>query len=922
MLSRLLPAALVAVGLSSAPLAPVLAQAPSTPVLTQQATVEGITEYSLSNGLRVLLFPDPSKPTTTVNVTYLVGSRHESYGETGMAHLLEHLVFKGTPNHPDIPAELTSHGARPNGSTWTDRTNYFETFAATPENLEWAIDLEADRMVNSFISKDDLASEFSVVRNEFESGENDPFGVLLERVMSTAYLWHNYGNTTIGARSDIEEVPIERLQAFYRRYYQPDNAVLIVAGKFDEDATLKLITEKFGAIPRPERTGDMLLWPTYTDEPAQDGERSVTLRRVGDEQVAMAAYHVPAGTHADFAAVQVLAEVLGDAPSGRLYEALVRTQQAASVGSFSWQFREPGLLMAYARVRVEDSLPVAEETMRRTIAEIVARPATDEEVERAKTALLKRFELILNDPERAGLNLSEWAALGDWRMMFLHRDRLRAVTTDDVARVATAYIRPSNLTFGRFVPEKEPLRAEIPAPPDVAALVKDYKGDTARVEGEEFDPSPANIESRTTRGTIPGGAELALLPKRTRAQRVNVAMNLRFGSLESLMGRATEGSLTGAMLMRGTRSMSRQQIKDAFDKLNAQVSIGGGATSAFVRIEAQRPNLAAVLRLVGQVLREPAFDEREFTELKTERLAQVEQGKSEPQVLAQRAFFRQLQPYPAEDPRATLTVEEHIAALNAVTLEGVRDFYADFYGADHAQVAVVGDFDPEEVSQLVTSFLGGWRSRTPFERVPSEYTPVDSGTIVINTPDKANAMFFSGTTLEMRDDAPDWPAMVIGDYMLGGGFLNSRLATRIRQKDGLSYGVGSFASASSQDESGFWATYAIYAPENAEKLTVAFGEEIARVRQDGFTAEELDAARTGWLQSREVSRSQDGSLAAMLASGLYLDRTLEFDAEIESRIRALTPDDVNAVMRSRLDPAHFATVRAGDFNKEQAPLQP
>ncbi len=201
-------------------------QAPKLPEgITQLASVEGITEYLLEdNGLRILLFPDASKPTITVNVTYLVGSRHEAYGETGMAHLLEHLVFKGTPNHPNIPQELTEHGARPNGTTWYDRTNYFETFSATEENLRWALDMEADRMVNSFIAAKDLESEMTVVRNEFERGENSPSRVLQERVLSTAYLWHNYGKSTIGARADLENVPIERLQAFYRRNFQPDNA--------------------------------------------------------------------------------------------------------------------------------------------------------------------------------------------------------------------------------------------------------------------------------------------------------------------------------------------------------------------------------------------------------------------------------------------------------------------------------------------------------------------------------------------------------------------------------------------------------------------------------------------------------------------------------------------------------------------------
>ncbi len=217
------------------------------------ATVEGITQYTLPNGLRVLLFPDASKPTTTVNLTVFVGSRQEAYGETGMAHLLEHMLFKGTPKHRNIPQELTDHGARPNGTTWFDRTNYFETFPATPAHLAWAIDLESDRLVNSFVAKKDLESEMTVVRNEYESGENSPFDVLLDRTMSTAYLWHNYGKSTIGARSDIEGVPIERLQSFYHKYYQPDNAMLVVAGKFDEQGALRLIEQTGPPTPASRR---------------------------------------------------------------------------------------------------------------------------------------------------------------------------------------------------------------------------------------------------------------------------------------------------------------------------------------------------------------------------------------------------------------------------------------------------------------------------------------------------------------------------------------------------------------------------------------------------------------------------------------------------------------------------------------------
>ncbi|HZT78715.1 MAG TPA: pitrilysin family protein, partial [Gemmataceae bacterium] len=290
-------------------------------------TIEGITEYRLANGLRVLLYPDQSTPNVTVNLTVFVGSRHEGYGETGMAHLLEHMLFKGTPTHPDVPKALRDHARSFNGTTWVDRTNYFETMAGTDANLEFGIRLEADRLVNSFVRREDLASEMTVVRNEFEIGENTPEHILSQRMLAVAYEWHNYGKSTIGNRSDIERVPIDRLKAFYKKYYQPDNAMLVVAGKFDEKKALDYVTKYFGPIPKPTRKLDS----TYTEEPPQDGERTVVLRRVGKVGVVGAVYHVPAAAHEDFPAVEVLEEILLTPPSGRLYKALVESKKASTV---------------------------------------------------------------------------------------------------------------------------------------------------------------------------------------------------------------------------------------------------------------------------------------------------------------------------------------------------------------------------------------------------------------------------------------------------------------------------------------------------------------------------------------------------------------------------------------------------------------
>jgi zinc protease len=882
--------------------------------VSRVTSVEGITEYRLDNGMRVLLFPDQSKQTITVNITYQVGSKYESYGETGMAHLLEHMVFKGSTKHTNIPQELSEHGARPvNGTTWFDRTNYYEVFAATDENLKWALDLESDRMVNSFIAKKDLDSEMTVVRNEYEMGENDPGGVLVDRVFETAYVWHNYGKTTIGARSDIENVPIERLQAFYKKYYQPDNSVLLVAGKMDEAKTLELINQYFGAIPRPSR----VLPKIYTDEPTQDGERAVTVRRVGDVQVVMAGYHVPSGSHPDAPAISILAQVLADTPSGRLHKALVETKKASSVNSFPILFGEPSLILFGAEVRQESSLAEARNTLLSTVEEITKTPPTKEEVERARNQLLKQVELNLNSSERVGLELSEWIGMGDWRLLFINRDRLRKVTPEDVQRVAAAYLKSSNRTLGEFIPTQKPDRAEIPATPDIAAMVKDYKGDATIAAGEAFDPSPANIDARTTRATA-GGIKLALLPKKTRGNTVVATMTLRFGDEKSLMNRSTAGELAGAMLMRGTTKHTRQQLKDEFDRLKARVSVSGGPTSASVRIETTRENLPAVMRLVAEVLREPAFPASELDQIKEEELAGIEQQRSEPTAIGITELRRHLSPYPKGHPNYISTPDEDVAELKAVTLDDVKKFYTDFYGASNGEMAVVGDFDDKEITQLTTELLGDWKSPRPYARVASPYQAVAPINKALETPDKANAFFLAGLNLNLREDDPDFPALALGNYMLGGGFLNSRLGVRIRQKEGLSYGVGSQLQASSLDKSGIFMAFAIYAPQNVERLETAFKEEIARALKDGFTEDEVKAAKSGWLQARQVSRAQDNELAARLSSYLYLNRTLAWDDAFEKKVLALTPDEIAAAMRRHIDPAKITIVKAGDFSKAKA----
>jgi zinc protease len=876
-------------------------------------SVEGITEYAYSNGLRVLLFPDPSKPKVTVNITYLVGSRHEGYGETGMAHLLEHMNFIQTKTRKNLKQELTDHGANMNGTTSWDRTNYFETLNASDENLRWALEFEADRMVNTRIEKALLDTEMTVVRNEFEMGENSPDNILMQRVLETAFLWHNYGHLPIGNRSDIERVPIDRLAAFYQKFYQPDNAILVVAGRFDEPKTMAWIADTLGKIPKPQRK----LEQTYTVEPTQDGDRSVTLRRVGDTQSIVALYHIPAASHPDAVALEVLAGVLGDTPSGRLYKALVDNKKTVSAGMMSIQLHDPGVLMATARLRQEQSIEDARKLLIGTVEGLVKEPPTKDEVERIKTKYLKQMELQIADSQQVALNLSESAADGDWRLLFLGRDELKKVTEQDVLRVAKAYLKESNRTLGQFIPDKNPDRAEIPDAPEISTRFKDYKGGEAVSEGEVFDPSPSNIEGRVLRSKLPNGVKLALLPKKTRGGTVSALLTLRFADEKALFGKSAAAQMAGSLLMRGTRNKSRQQIQDAIDRLKAQINVSGGVNNATASVQTVAANLPGALRLAAELLREPAFPDSEFETIRQQRIAGLESGKSDPQSLALNALQRRLSNYPRGDVRYVPTPDEQIEDFKKVTLEDVRKFYQEFYGISEGEFAVSGQFDPPEVQKLAAELFGSWKAPLPYKRPLSPYRKAETANLKIETPDKQNAFLVAGMNTKMSDDDPDYPAALLANYILGGNF-SSRLVTRIRHKEGLSYNVQSMLGAPTRDDGGTFMGIAISAPQNSPKAEESFRDEIAKTLKDGFTAEEVAAAQKAWLQERYVQRSQDQSVTSMLAARERFDRTLKFDESLEAKVGALTAAQVTEALRHHVDPAAMVYVKAGDFKKAGA----
>ena len=884
--------------------------------LVQQSSVEGVTEYTLPNGLRVLLAPDASKPTTTVNMTYLVGARHENYGQTGMAHLLEHLLFRGTPTLRNALAEFSKRGLAANGSTTSDRTNYYASFAANPETLDWYIRWQADAMVNSLIAQEDLDAEMTVVRNEMERGENSPFQVLMQQMQATAYRWHNYGHSTIGARSDVENVDIEQLRAFYHLYYQPDNAVLIVSGQFDPQSTLATIADAFGGIKRPTRK----LPPEYTVEPVQDGERQVTLRRHGGSPLIAAMFHAPAAGHPDFTALDMGVSMLADTPSGRLYKQLVGKQLGTSVFGFSAEQKQPGYVFFGAELEESMDQEKAMHALQDALESINHEPFTKEELERIRNQWLTGWSRTYANPPSLAAALSESAADGDWRLFFFERDQIEQIQLDQVQRVTSAYLVPSNRTSGMYIPTEKPLRAPADGNSQLQTLLKDYRGKDTQQDVAAFDPSPEHINDATQRTPLElpnGQVNLALLPKPTRGNRVEAQLMIQFGDANSLKGWRSVSSAVADLLEHGTSTMSRQEIQDQYNALQASVNIGGGAGVVAASLSTTQEHLPALIELVLHVIKDANFPDAELAEYKAQANAAIKNAMTEPNALAGRALARHDNPWSKDDVRYTPSFEESRSNVNALTRQQLQDFHSRFYGTGAVSFAAVGAFEPDAVKAALTKGLKDWKKAPAYERIETPYRAMPAKTFNIDTPDKANAFYLSASAIKLQDTSPDYAALYMANYLLGGS-ETSRLWERVRVKDGLSYDVGSSLDVSSYEPSGSWSLYAIHAPENSARLTKAVQEELQRALQDGFTEDEVREGIQALLNYRRLARTRDGILTSAWVSYMQLDRDFTWSSKMDQALSSLTADQVNAALRKFLDPASFSTAIAADHSKQGA----
>ncbi len=863
------------------------------------AQAGGFSSYVLANGFKLILVPFPSAANVRVELLVKTGSKQEGYGETGMAHLLEHMLFKSAGQRRDLKSDLTRLGARWNGTTNADRTNYFETVAAEPDKVDEAIRIEADRFMRASFTKEDLASEMSVVRNELERNDSEPGSVVMRALQRQSYFWHGYGRPTIGARSDIEEAPFAALQAFHRKHYRPDNAALIVSGNFDATRVLKLVGQLFGQARNPDaaRPGN---W-TREEARAQTNRSELTLP--AGQTIAASAWKLPGLTDRRSIALDLAIAAICDEDWGSLHKDLVLERKLAPAASCMTRLQpDYGLLIGIAHAGPDADAQTLSRALYEHIEGAARRGVDADQLERARRAELTAFERIENAHERLAAQFSQAEVAGDWRLYFWQRDMVREVTlaeANDALRTWTVGTNRADVLLRHADDVRAPeLPATLPSATGAQALLAGRSWPNIAMHGDPLPGSAGELARATTFVALDDAhARAALIARKTQGGLAWITLANDYGNAQALAGRQSACAIADELMGYGGAGLDRDQLSARLEALQARWALGlGGFT-----LEAPQRSIDAAFDQLLAVWTAPALPAAEFERLKAASVAQLEAAQKDPAQVAANTVALRFDNYPGGHPLAPRPLAEQLDEMRAVRIEDVRACVADFGGRGEVRLAMVGEFAPHDVRDTWARIARVPAAKVAYARLRSPQAPqrVDTAPIDVAMPAKPNASVFGTALLPITDDDADFPALRIAVKVLGGD-AQSRIWTRLRERDGLAYGAGAQLAGNSFDARSALRLHASAASPQAETARQALQEELARALKDGFSADEVERAKRAWLQERKVGLRDERGYAASLAQGLDSGRDYAWLERYDDKIARLTADEVTRALRKYL----------------------
>lgn len=912
--------------LSSLPMA---AAAPATvPGFSFVKTVNQISEYTLdANGLQVLLMPEHSAPVLTFMVTYRVGSRNEVTGTTGATHLLEHLMFKGTEKFQrskgtGVDQLLERSGAAYNATTYLDRTNYYANIGN--DRLALVVELEADRMRNLLLREADRQPEMTVVRNEFERGENSPFQALIKEIFQGAYVAHPYHHSTIGWRSDIEKVSIEKLREFYDTFYWPDNATVSVIGDFQPTEALGLIKQFYGQIPKAPKP----IPQVYTEEPEQSAARRVGVKRAGQLGVIAIGHKVPQGTHTDYPALSVLSAILSDGKNSRLYRTLTDKNLTTTVQAFMGFNHDPSLHITFAALAPNAKHDEVEKIALQEVERLKKDGVTDLEVATAISKILADAAFQRDGSFSIAANLNECIAAGDWTTYYSIEDKTKKVTAADVKRVANEYLVEDRSTTGWFIPIEEP-DSDSPAtpPPASASRAENRPSDgpyyyrnlelsrTASVD--PVSPSASSVgaaASAQTTGSFAtnvvreriAGIDVLLYKTGVRDV-VTFRASLPAGDALAPNANLAIATLAGGMLDKGTTKQDQFAISQKLESVGATLQFRVESYTLSIDGQCLKKDMPLVLALMAEQLREPAFAPEEFEKEKKQLVGALRRQLENPDSRARESFSRAL--YPPGHPNREPSVSEFLAAVESCTLDQVKAFHASYYGPKRFILVAVGDIEPADVKAKVAESFKGWNGGADVPKANQPRTIDGPREQLIHMAEKPSVTVVFGQATGLKYTDPESQALRLGTAVLGSGFTG-RLMANVRDKEGLTYGIGS-RIANDTYNPGDWRITATFAPNLLEKGIESTRRELTAWYEKGITSDELDKRKSNLIGSFKVNLATTTGLAQQLLITAERGYDPSFLDQYPDMINGITQEQVNAAIKKHLNPNSMVLIKAG-----------
>lgn len=866
----------------------------------------GIKEYRLiSNNLSVLLKQDNTAPVATFMVTYNVGSRNEAIGYTGSTHLLEHLMFKGskkfnTDKGNSVFQVLQSVGARMNATTWLDRTNYFATVPS--QYLETVIEVEADRMRNAYIKEEDRQSEMTVVRNEYERGQNSPVSVLDENIWATAYHAHPYHHSTIGWKTDIENVSIERLKEFYDTFYWPNNSTAIAIGDFSEKEALALIKKHFGRIKKSKED----IPQVYTEEPKQEGKRTITLKRAGQQAVLGVAHKTPSATDKDAPAFTVLSSVLSSGKNSRFYKNITDKGLTTSIYIWDSLFRDPGLFTVFANLSPEVSHQEVESMIVSEYEKIAKEGITSDELQKAKAQIISSLKFGQDGSYSIAGGLNEAIAAGDWTLYTSYEDKINAVSVEDVQRIVVEYFKEDLSTIGYFIPENGGSQ-------NSEKIIKSAQ--ELKEEKIKYFSKEELFSSKVEYSEPVEGISLYTLNRGSGV--VTLRGSFLGGDIFAPSSNPRIPDMVVSMLDQGTASQTKFEISEKLEKVGARLGFSNGKDTVGFSAKFLSSETELIFDLLSDQLANPKFDSQELDKIKK----QLETGyKRSKESTRGNAVNKMLEAfYGKNHQNSPINPDEAIEDIKKSTREDLLKYHKEFYGRGSMVIVVVGDVSHKVLSDMIKEKL----SKLPIvntkpikEKALGQ--PVSVKTYV-SMQDKTSTDFIVGTPLGIDRYSNDYIPLYLANHVLGGNF-SARLMQTVRVKEGLTYGINSSVSGMGNGNDGYWYVGGTFAPQLLEKGESATLEQIKLWATEGITQEELDTAKSTINGNYQVGFDTTGGIASSILNSILDYGSLDYIDNFTMSINSVTLDQVNSAIKKYIKFDNLYQVAAGSIDENGKPL--